>query len=195
MKTSRLLLIFPALIILYIAIQHRFYFELYPLSSVDPYLYYSYSPGFWAVDLAFWVFSPLMYLKFRKNGEGRLLSLIYMFCLDAASVGLFLTLFCIVYNIDPFHSEYYTYGFVLMFLFIVPIRHLRVSMKLVPYFSVFVISVGVWRMLGGGNIGYFLSAPVAIDMFLIIYCFFFFSLLIDAIPKGGFKWIRKSAPS
>lgn len=196
MKTSRLLLIFPALIVLYIAIRHPFYFILYPYSAVNPYVYYLYSPGFWAVDLAFWVFSPLMYLKFRKNGEGRFISLLYTFCLDASSVGIFLVFFCLVYGINIFSSEYYTYAFALMFLFIVPISHIRIKSNILPLLLVFPVAGLIWKLLTPGNVGYFLSSSVVIDMAMIVYCFYWNAELINAIPKGGErKWIRKSLPS
>ncbi len=196
MKTTRLLLIFPALVVFYIAIRHPFYFILYPYSVIDPYIYYSYSPGFWAVDIAFWVFSPLMYLKFRKNGDGRFISLLYMFCLDASSVGIFLVFFCLVYGINIFSSEYYTYAFVLTFLFIVPISHLRIRRNLIPYLLIFPIAGLTWRLLTPGNVGYSLSFSVVIDMAMIVYCFFWNAELVDAIPKGGdMEWIKKSLPS
>ena len=129
MRKSLFLLVFPLLIVIYIALKHPFYFLLYPYSAVNPYIYYRYSPGFWAVDFAFWVFSPLMHFKFRKTGEDRLLALLYTFCLDASSVGIFLIFFCLVYGISIFASEYYTYAFIFMFLFIVPISHLRIKKK------------------------------------------------------------------
>ena len=130
MKASRILLIFPALVFVYIILYHSFYFELYPLSTVDPYLYYSYSPGFWAVDISFWIFSPLMYLTFRKKYEGRILSIIYTLCMDASAVGAFLVFFSLVYGVDIFASHYYIYGFVLMLLFVLPIEHIKANKKL-----------------------------------------------------------------
>lgn len=196
MKTSRLLLIFPTLIVFYIAIRHPFYFILYPYSTINPYIYYSYSPGFWAVDIAFWVFSPLMYLKFRKNGEGRFISLLYMFCLDASSVGIFLTFFSLVYGIAIFTSEYYTYAFILMFLFLVPYEYIEINRIKGAFFLVFPVVGLVWKFLNPGNVGYFLSSSVVIDMAMIVYCFYWNTELVDALPKGGdMKWIRKLLPS
>lgn len=189
-----LLLIFPILILIYIIIYHSFYFLLYPCSVVDPYIYYGYSPGFWAVDLAFWVLSPLMYIKFRKNHESRFLSIIYVLCLDASSVGAFLTFFCLVYGINIFGSQYYTYGFVLMLLFVVPVKHLKISWTTMLWFLVFPVVGLIWKFLGPGNIGYFVSSSVVIDMSMIVYCFYWNAKLIDAIPnvipnaipKGGY---------
>lgn len=196
MRRSLFLLIFPLLIVVYIALKHPFYFILYPYSAINPYVYYQYSPGFWAVDIAFWIFSPLMYLKFRKNGEGRFISLLYMFCLDASSVGIFLTFFSVVYGIAIFNSAYYTYAFVLVFLFLVPFDHIKISWINGVLLMVFPIVGFIWKSLTPGNVGYFLSSSVVIDMFMIVYCFYWNAKLIDAMPKGGdIKWTRKLSPS
>ena len=124
---SRLLLIFPVAIIVYIVLFRWYYFIVYPVSVVNPYFYYQYSPGFWSVDFSFWLFTPLYFLWFRRNKAGTIVSLIYALCLDASAVGLFLMFFCFVYGIDPFTSAYYTYAFVLMFLFIIPIFDMHFS--------------------------------------------------------------------
>ena len=193
MKASRILLIFPALVFVYIILYHSFYIELYPLSTVDPYLYYGYSPGFWAVDISFWIFSPLMYLTFRKNYEGSILSIIYTLCMDASAVGAFLVFFSLVYGLDIFASHYYTYGFVLMLLFVLPIEHIKANKKLLLYFLVFPVMGIVWRISGPGNIGYFLSPSVVIDLIMIVYCFFFEALLVGALSAGGKKaWTATS---
>ena len=172
-KISRALLVFPAVILIYIILYHSFYFELYPLSTIDPYLYYAYSPGFWSVDLSFWLFTPLYYLWFRRNKESAFISLLYAFCLDASAVGTFLIFFDAVYGINPFTSAYYTYAFVLMLLFIVPIFHMHFSKQNIIFFLVFPVVGAIWKLTGANNVGYFISSSVIIDLFMIFYCFFF----------------------
>jgi hypothetical protein len=167
------LIAFPAAVIAYIAIYHPLYFLLYPLSSVDPYLYYSYSPGFWSVDISFWVFTPLYYMWFRKSGENKVMSIIYAFCLDASAVGIFLVFFTIVYGINPFESAYYTYAFVLALMFLVPILDMKFTRRNVPLILLFPIIGLAWRITGTGNIGYFISASVLFDLSMIFYSFLF----------------------
>ena len=196
MRKSLFLLVYPILIVIYIILKHPFYFLLYPYSVIDPYIYYSYSPGFWSVDFAFWIFSPLMYFGFRKSGENQILSLLYTICLDASSVGIFLVFFCIVYGIYIFSSEYYTYAFVLMLLFIVPLSHLNIKKSTILLFLVFPVVGLIWRFLGPGNVGYFISSSVVIDMTMIVYCFYWNAKLVDAIPKiDDIKRIIKLLPS
>ena len=168
-----ILITFPVAVLVYIAIFHPFYFLLYPLSSVDPYLYYSYSPGFWSVDVSFWVFTPLYYMWFRKSRENRLISTIYAFCLDASAVGIFLVFFAIVYGIDPFQSSYYTYALVLSLMFLVPVLHMRFRKRNIPLILLFPIIGAAWRITGTGNIGYFISASVLFDLAMIFYSFIF----------------------
>lgn len=168
-----LLIGFVAVVVVYIALFHSFYFMLYPLSSVDPYLYYSYSPGFWSVDISFWIFTPLYYMWFRHAGEGRAISLVYSLSLDASAVGIFLVFFCLVYGIDPFASAYYTYAFVLALLFFVPVLDMKFSRKNMLLFLAFPVAGVIWKFTGTGNVGYFLSTSVVIDLFMIFYCFLF----------------------
>ena len=172
-KKSRALLVFPAVILIYIILYHSFYFALYPLSTLDPYLYYAYSPGFWSVDFSFWLFTPLYYLWFRRNKESAFISLLYAFCLDASAVGSFLIFFDAVYGINPFLSAYYTYAFVLMLLFIVPIFDMHFSKQNLIFLLVFPVVGAIWKLTGANNVGYFISSSVIIDLFMIFYCFFF----------------------
>lgn len=150
-----------------------YYFIVYPVSVVNPYFYYQYSPGFWSVDFSFWLFTPLYFLWFKRNKEHTIVSLIYAFCLDASAVGTFLIFFDLVYGVNIFSSAYYTYAFVLMFLFIIPIFDMHFSKYNLIAFLIFPIVGIIWKLTGAGNVGYFLSTSVIIDLFMIFYCFFF----------------------
>ncbi|MEM0135373.1 MAG: hypothetical protein QXU18_09160 [Thermoplasmatales archaeon] len=178
-KTSRILKLFLLLpvflMLVFITLYHSFYFILYPASSVDPYIYYSYSPGFWIVDISFWLFTPLYYFLFRKKQETRIFSLIYAFCLDASAVGIFLVFFSLVYGINIFPypislQNYYTYAFVLSLFFLIPVQRLGLNKNLL-YVIVYPIVGMLWRITGTGNIGYFLSLSVVFDLFMIFYSF------------------------
>ena len=177
------LLILPLSIIIYIFLFRFYYFLLYPLATVDPYIYYAYSPGFWMVDISFWLFSPLYYLAFRKAGEGRLLSLFYMLCLDGSAVGIFLVFFSLIYGINIFASQYYTYAVFLALLFIVPVQKMTIRISNILLAAGFVIAGIIWKLVGTGNVGYFLSPSVVIDMFMIFYCFLFLYSLLSVKKK------------
>ena len=190
-KLKYSLLLFPALILLYVALFHPFYFILYPYSAINPYAYYAYSPGFWSVDFSFWIFLPIYYRLFRQHSNSRIISLIYVLCLDASAVGIFLTFFSMVYGISIFSSAYYSYAFVLMFMFIVPALNFKIRVQSLAFLAVFPIAGIIWKLSVPGNVGYFVSPSVIIDLFMIWYCFFIFVpfLLLKNSPtiKGEVK--------
>lgn len=173
-KVRYSLLLLPAAVLLYIMVFHPFYFILYPYSAINPYVYYSYSPGFWSVDFSFWIFLPIYYKAFRQHGNSRIISLVYVLCLDASAVGIFLTFFSLVYGISIFASAYYTYTFVLMLMFIPPALNFKVKLKSLAFLAVFPVAGIIWKLSVPGNVGYFLSPSVIIDLFMIWYCFFIF---------------------
>lgn len=79
-----------------------------------------------------------------------------------------------------------------MFLFVVPVQHIKLNWKILPLFMVFPIIGIIWKLLGPGNVGYSISSSMIIDMAMIVYCFYWNAKLIDAIPIGGdMRWIRK----
>ena len=184
-KLKLLFLSFGISMLAYIILFHPFYLLLYPLSTVDPYLYYSYSPGFWAVDISFWTFTPLYYLWFRRAGETIPLALFYSLLLDGSASGMFLTFFCIVYEINFLIYPYYLYGFILSLLFFVPSMDMKFSKKNLLFFSGFIIAGLIWRFSGAGNVGYFISSSVVIDLFMIFYCYLFiYSFKNEKREKG-----------
>ena len=153
---------------------------LYLYSTVNPYIYYSYSPGFWSVDISFWIFTPLMIYAFRIKEISWIRSILYAISLDAASIGAFLTYFSLVYGINIFHSTYYTMTFYFLFLGLIPIRYLRISnVSFIVFFLLIDIGL-VWKMVGAGNIGYFVSWSVAFDLISI---FLFFLLFASLTPR------------
>lgn len=185
-RVLNLLLLLPLLPVAFLVATGWISPVLYAYSAVDPYVYYSYSPGFWSVDAAFWSLTPLMVYCFRRKGIGWLHSLIYAFCLDAASVGAFLTYFSLVYSVDIFRSSYYTMTFYFVFLAIVPVLYLKPRRS--SWGTLFILGViGIlWRALGPGNVSYRITPSTVLDLASIFLWFLFFATL--SFPD---YWVRQ----
>ncbi|MEM0134777.1 MAG: hypothetical protein QXU18_06050 [Thermoplasmatales archaeon] len=201
--TKLILLFIPIVILIFIIFNRLYYFILYPISAVDPYFYYADSPGFWVVDISFWIFTPLYYLAFRRKNESKFFSLIYALCLDGSAAGIFLTFFAVVYGINIFSpltmQNYYFYGFMLSLLIIVPIQKInRNKNRGIIVFLGFIIAGLIWRFTGTGGVHYQLNSSVVIDMFMIFYSFFFLYIMFRVEGKSvsqigsGEKWLNEN---
>lgn len=176
--------------IVYLVYAHYINPLLYAYSAIDPYIYYSYSPGFWSVDISFWLFTPLMIYGFRRQNISWIYSILYAFSLDAVAVGAFLTYFSLIYHINIFTSHYYSMTFYYIYLIFIPIRHLRLNTKLSLIILAVIIDVGLmWEFLEPGNIGYFVSPSVVFDLVSIFLFFFLVASL--TFPE---KWRRTAFP-
>ena len=155
--------------IIYFSLMHIGNIFLYGVSAVDPYYYYAYSPGFWAVDFSFWIVTSIFYILFRRNSVGRMLSLLFAFCLDASAVGIFLLMFEFAYG-NIFQNIYYVSMFYFSLMWLIPIHFMKFKKQhiLIP---VGLISITLVWSYFKGNIGYFLTAGVIIDLVAIVYCF------------------------
>ncbi|MHB8560897.1 MAG: hypothetical protein ACYDAP_07010 [Thermoplasmataceae archaeon] len=155
--------------IIYFSLMHIGNIFLYGVSAVDPYYYYAYSPGFWAVDFSFWILTTIFYILFRRNGAGRILSLLFAFCLDASAVGIFLLMFESAYHII-FRNIYYVSMFYFALMWFVPIHFMNFK-RIHIFIPIGIVLLTVIWSFFEGNIGYFLTVGVILDMLGIVYCF------------------------
>jgi hypothetical protein len=155
--------------IIYFSLMHIGNIFLYIVSAVDPYYYYAYSPGFWAVDFSFWIVTTIFYILFRRNGAGRMLSLLFSFCLDSSAVGIFLLMFEFAYG-NIFQNIYYVSMFYFALMWLIPIHFMKFKKQHILIPVGLVLITLTWSQFRG-NIGYFLTIGVVIDLIAIIYCF------------------------